>query len=81
MKFDKQSTKVIEQRQYGPDYLVVYAVLCVQARGRGHCPLNVNLIQHITGLPLPAIVGTINVLAQDGTIRLEVAMPDQEAVI
>ena len=58
------------------DALDVFAVICVQARGKESCPLNIDLIQGITDLPLSAIADAINALIEDGSIYLGLATPD-----
>ncbi len=67
MKSDNRNAEAIKQRQLG-----------VQAKGRGSCPLNVSLYQEITGLSMPTIVAALDALAEDGTIRLGLSMPDHD---
>lgn len=79
-KMKKQETGMMNREMIiNRDALDVFAVICVQAKGQGSCPLNINLIQEITDLPLSAIADAINALIEDGTIHLGLGVPDHDS--
>lgn len=70
--------KIDHTPSLGPDELAVYDAIANQAQGRDHCLLNLSAIQELTGLPRDAVLQAIDTLAENGEIRLGLAVPEPD---